>query len=98
MTIAIIVENTAYWATRFFLGDYYKTYGTGTPNVEDVIKASLEDPAKQWKGSFNASVPFVVADEQYNYLSGRFPGDASALAAQVIDRVKTLNQTKNEHA
>ena len=92
------MENTAYWATRLFLGDYYKTYGSCTPNVEDIVKSSLDDPAKQWKGSANTSAPFVVTDEQYNYLSGRFPGDASALAAQVIDRVRELNHTKSEHA
>ena len=91
------MESTVYWATRLFLGDYYKTYGSDTPNVEDIVKASLNDPAKQWKGSANTSTPFVVADEQYNYLSGRFPGDASALAAQVIDRVKELNQLNSKH-
>ena len=28
-------ESTAYWGTRLFLGDYYKTYGAGSENVEE---------------------------------------------------------------
>ncbi len=30
-------EQVAFWGTRAFLGDYYKTYGKGTPNVEDYV-------------------------------------------------------------
>lgn len=33
-----VMENSAYWATRLFLGDYYKTYGAGTPNVEEFVR------------------------------------------------------------
>jgi putative intracellular protease/amidase len=32
-------EQAAFWATRAFLGDYYKTYGTGSQDVEDSVTA-----------------------------------------------------------
>lgn len=82
------MENSVYWSTRLFLGDYYKTYGHGTPNVQDIVSGSLDDPATQWKASISMSEPFVVEDEKYNYLSGRFPGDAQELADRVVNRLK----------
>lgn len=30
-------ESVAFWGTRVFLGDYYKTYGVGSENVEDSV-------------------------------------------------------------
>jgi putative intracellular protease/amidase len=30
-------EQVAFWGTRAFLGDYYKTYGAGSENVEDSV-------------------------------------------------------------
>jgi len=33
-------EQVAFWGTRAFLGDYYKTYGAGSDNVEE--SASLK--------------------------------------------------------
>ncbi len=29
-----LFEQAAFWSTRLFLGDYYKTYGIGSDNVE----------------------------------------------------------------
>lgn len=85
------VENSVFWGTRLVLGDYYKTYGNGTPNVEDVVRGSLDHPETQWVGSASMTTPLVVEDEKYNYLSGRFPGDAQALADKIVERVKQLN-------
>ncbi len=34
-------ETFIFQATRLFLGDYYKTFGAGTDNVEDVVSVSL---------------------------------------------------------
>ena len=34
-------EQVAFWGTRAFLGDYYKTYGAGSEDVEDSVRASL---------------------------------------------------------
>ena len=30
-------EQAAFWCTRVFLGDYYKTYGAGSDNVETAV-------------------------------------------------------------
>ena len=30
-------EQIAFWVTRLFLGDYYKTYGAGSDDVEDSV-------------------------------------------------------------
>jgi hypothetical protein len=30
-------EGVAFWGTRLFLGDYYKTYGAGSDGVETCV-------------------------------------------------------------
>jgi putative intracellular protease/amidase len=35
-----MMEGFIFWATRLFLGDYYKTYGAGTDNVETIVRFS----------------------------------------------------------
>ncbi|KAK5121457.1 hypothetical protein LTR85_005290 [Meristemomyces frigidus] len=94
-----LMESAAYQSTRLFLGDYYKTYGAGTANVEDFVKKSLNDPSKQWRSSANPALPFVVEDEGHNYLSGRWPGDAQLLAEKVVRLVHGIHhiQHKAEH-
>jgi hypothetical protein len=37
----------------------------------------------------NSDFRFVVSDEKYNYVSGRFPPDAQLLADKAIELVKT---------
>jgi hypothetical protein len=34
-------EQAAFWATRLFLGDYYKTYGACSDDVEAAVSCSL---------------------------------------------------------
>lgn len=34
-------EQIAFWGTRAFLGDYYKTYGAGSEDVEEVVSYVL---------------------------------------------------------
>jgi len=85
-TLPAAFEATAYWGTKAFLGDYYKTYGAGSENVETSVKKRLAD-AQQYKCSIGPS-PFVVEDEKYNYVSGRFPGDAKLLSEKAIAMVK----------
>lgn len=80
-------ESTAFWGTRLFLGDYYKTYGAGSENVEAAVRKRLHDPAKQLKNSLGPA-PFVVEDEKYNYISARFPGDADLFAEKTVALVK----------
>ncbi|KAI9811428.1 MAG: hypothetical protein M1827_005411 [Pycnora praestabilis] len=83
------MEGVAYWGTRVWLGDYYKTYGAGSESVETSVRNRLDDPEKQWVGSLGAA-PFVVEDDTYNYISGRFPPDADLLAEKAIAMVKQI--------
>ncbi|KAH8592310.1 class I glutamine amidotransferase-like protein [Bisporella sp. PMI_857] len=80
-------EQVAYWGTRLFLGDYYKTYGAGSDDVEVSVRKNLAEPEKQYKNSLGMS-PFVVEDANYNYVSARFPADAGLFADKVIALVK----------
>ncbi|KAI2627568.1 class I glutamine amidotransferase-like protein [Hypoxylon sp. NC1633] len=83
-------EQAAYWGTRAILGDYYKTYGHGSENVEDAIKKVLADPT-QFKASLNPG-PFTVEDEQYNYISARYPADAELFAEEIIKLFESFNK------
>ncbi|KAF5650039.1 class I glutamine amidotransferase [Fusarium sp. NRRL 52700] len=86
-TLPGLFESSVYWATRAFLGDYYKTYGAGSENTEDSVRHSLADDSKQFKGS-NSFNPFVVKDDEYNYVSARWPGDADLFAKTLVDVVR----------
>ncbi|KAK7445666.1 ThiJ/PfpI family protein [Colletotrichum acutatum] len=77
-------ESLAYHGTRLFLGDYYKTYGAGTENVEDSMRKAVKDPS-QFKSSWMPNRPFVVEDTEYNYISARFPPDAAKLAEMTVN-------------
>jgi putative intracellular protease/amidase len=52
-TLPARFEQAAYNSTRLFLGDYYKTYGAGSADVEADVRACLDDDAKQFKGSLS---------------------------------------------
>lgn len=84
------MESGIFWATRAFLGDYYKTYGKGTDNVEDIVRKKLDDPDKQFKNSLSLA-PFIVEDEAYNYVSGRFPPDTESLARRAVELAKQVS-------
>jgi putative intracellular protease/amidase len=45
-------EQLAFWGTRAFLGDYYKTYGVGSDDVEVAVRKVLERP-EQFKVSLS---------------------------------------------
>ncbi|CAM1505945.1 Fc.00g115820.m01.CDS01 [Cosmosporella sp. VM-42] len=89
-TLPARFEQVAYWGTRLFLGDYYKTYGAGSEDVEETVKRALNDPSTQFKGSLGLS-PFVVEDPKYNYISARFPADAEELGRKMVDLVKSFS-------
>jgi putative intracellular protease/amidase len=86
------MERTAYAATFWKLGRYYRTYPA---YVEDEVRASLDRPAEQFvrgpislfaKGTeHDDSAAFVVEDGKY--VSGRWPGDAYLLAKRLIARL-----------
>jgi len=39
-------EQFAFWATRAFLGDYYKTYGAGSEDVEESVGPNPPHPSQ----------------------------------------------------
>jgi putative intracellular protease/amidase len=75
------MERSAYLATAWRLGRYYRTYPA---YVEDEVRASLDDPGSQFQRgprvlsergtATDDSAAFVVQDG--DYLSARWPGDA----------------------
>jgi putative intracellular protease/amidase len=75
------MERSAYLATAWRLGRYYRTYPA---YVEDEVRAALADPGAQFergpvtlsaRGTATDDRPaFVVRDR--NYVSARWPGDA----------------------
>jgi putative intracellular protease/amidase len=79
------MERSAYLATGWRLGRYYRTYPA---YVEDEVKAALDDPARQFergpvvlaaRGTESDDSPaFAVTDG--NYVSARWPGDAYLFA------------------
>ncbi|KAI1097870.1 class I glutamine amidotransferase-like protein [Jackrogersella minutella] len=83
-------EQAAYWSTRAVLGDYYKTYGHGSANVEDSVKKALASP-DQFKASLNPG-PFIVEDEQYNYISARWPADAELFAEEIVKLFESFHR------
>jgi len=78
------LERSAYLATAWRLGRYYRTYPA---YVEDEVRNALDDPARQFqrgpltlrRGTTASDAPaFTVQDR--NYLSARWPGDAYLFA------------------
>ncbi|KAM0542743.1 hypothetical protein ACHAPJ_012676 [Fusarium lateritium] len=86
-TLPDLFESSIFWTTRAFLGDYYKTYGAGSENTADSVRNSLADHSKQYKCS-NSFNPFVVKDDEYNYVTARWPGDAELFAKTLVDLVR----------
>jgi hypothetical protein len=84
------MERSAYLATAWRLGRYYRTYPA---YVEDEVRGSLDDPRHQFRrgpltvserGTATDDSPaFVVQDG--NYLSARWPGDAYLFARRFRD-------------
>jgi hypothetical protein len=50
-----MMESSIFWMTRLWLGDYYKTYGAGTANVETVVRGVLDDAGSQYRSSLRPS-------------------------------------------
>jgi putative intracellular protease/amidase len=79
------MERSAYFATAWKLGRYYRTYPA---YVEDEVRAALRDPAGQFRrGPRTLSRRGTEADdrgtfvvEDGRYVSARWPGDAYAFA------------------
>ena len=86
------MERSAYLATFWKLGRYYRTYDA---YVEDEVKASLARPEDFERGPRELSVRGTDADdtaafvvEQANYVSARWPGDAYLFAKKLLTRLR----------
>jgi putative intracellular protease/amidase len=89
------MERSAYLATAWRLGRYYRTYPA---YVEDEVKGALRDPARQFqqgprvlseRGTATDDGPaFAVQDG--NYVSARWPGDAYLFARRFCDLLKSV--------
>ena len=79
------MERSAYFATAWRLGRYYRTYPA---YVEDEVRAALRDPDRQFRvGPRTLSRRGTASDdrgtfvvEDGRYVSARWPGDAYAFA------------------
>jgi putative intracellular protease/amidase len=86
------MERSAYLATFWRRGRYYRTYPA---YVEDEVRAALADPAAQFvrgprtlskRGTASDDAPaFVVEDGAY--VSARWPGDAYAFTRALLARL-----------
>ena len=86
------MERSAYLATFWKLGRYYRTYDA---YVEEEVKAALAKADDFVRGPFELSArgtdtddaaAFVVEDA--NYVSARWPGDAYLFAKKLLARVR----------
>jgi putative intracellular protease/amidase len=88
------MERTAYLASAWRLGRYYRTYPA---YVQDEVEAALDDPGRQFqrgpltltgRGTANDdTASFAVTDR--NYLSARWPGDAYLFARRFCDLLQS---------
>ena len=85
------MERSAYLATAWRLGRYYRTYPA---YVQDEVTAALDDPGQFERGPIELSKrgtadddrpAFVVEDGRY--VSARWPGDAYLFAKRFLDRL-----------
>jgi hypothetical protein len=84
------MERSAYLATAWRLGRYYRTYPA---YVEDEVRAALDHPDEQFKrgprtlsarGTATDDSPAFAVQDQ-NYLSARWPGDAYLFGRRFLD-------------
>lgn len=82
------MELSAWWMTRWWLGDYYRTYPV---TVQDEVTATLAAPGDFQRGPFwpwrdSESTPqcgYVLRDG--NYLSARWPGDCNRFGRAFVE-------------
>jgi len=84
-TLPVWMEKFAYYSTAPFLGGYYRTYPQYT--ADEVKSLSQYEP-----GSLGDTKPFLVEDESYFYLSGRYPGDAEMLGKRMVEMLKEVDE------
>jgi putative intracellular protease/amidase len=86
------MERTAYYATAWRRGRYYRTYPA---YVQDEVVAALGDPGQFERGpvelrrrgtAVDDTPAFVVQDR--NYLSARWPGDAYLFGRKFVEMLE----------
>ena len=97
------MERSAYLATAWRLGRYYRTYPA---YVEEEVRAALDHPGDQFergpvtlsaRGTATDDSPaFVVEDG--NYLSARWPGDAYLFGRRFCDLLKPGSEEQKDLA
>lgn len=87
------MERSAFVATAWRLGRYYRTYPA---YVEDEVRDALRDPADFERGPRVLSKRGTAADDRHafcvedgNYVSARWPGDAYLFANRFAARLGT---------
>jgi putative intracellular protease/amidase len=89
------MERSAYLATAWRLGRYYRTYPA---YVEDEVRAALADPDRQFsrgpvtlsaRGTATDDTPAFVAQDR-NYVSARWPGDAYLFGRRFRDLLRSV--------
>jgi putative intracellular protease/amidase len=85
------MEQTAYYLTRWKLGEYYRTY---PEYVEDEVKSVLAHPEQFVRGPMNLTKKGTIDDDDGafvvddgHYLSARWPGDAYKFAKAFGDKL-----------
>lgn len=94
------MERTAFLATFWRRGRYYRTYPT---YVEDEVRAALACPDDfvrgprelSRRGTMDDDAPAFVV-ESGRYVSGRWPGDAYLLARRLIARLDAAGPSPEE--
>jgi putative intracellular protease/amidase len=82
------MERSAYLATAWRLGRYYRTYPT---YVEDEVVAALAERTQFTRGPFGFTRDTPTSDDSGftvldgNYLSARWPGDAHTFASRYTE-------------
>ena len=85
------MERSAFLATFWKLGRYYRTY---PEYVEDEVRAALARPEDYVRGPFTLSAKGTEADdtnafvvEDGRYVSARWPGDSWLFAKKIAERL-----------
>lgn len=58
------MEQSIFWGTRLFLGDYYKTYGAGSESVETSVSSYHHNPWLPYKIPIS---PFLTDESAMGY-------------------------------
>jgi len=87
------MERSAWWLTRWTLGDHFRTYRTW---VQDEVSAALGTTGRFETGPFVPSYRRAFTVRDGNLLTGRWPGDAERLGTELVDALAEHGATHPE--